>query len=160
MMKHCRFTAREAIGWMRVCRPGSVIGPQQQFLEQIQTRMWTDGDSMRRVRELPLAAEGSRLAAAQAAAAAAARANASQQQYQQQQQTVWSATGLAVPPHHRGSAGGMTHVSGGGSDAVDASGSIRSSNNSSNNNISNGRSGQGATNRSVRPQSAPATLAT
>jgi len=33
MMKHHGFTAAEAIGWTRVCRPGSVIGPQQQFLE-------------------------------------------------------------------------------------------------------------------------------
>ena len=32
MMKHHGFTAREAIGWLRIVRPGSVIGPQQQFL--------------------------------------------------------------------------------------------------------------------------------
>jgi hypothetical protein len=32
IMKHHRFTAREAIGWLRIVRPGSVIGPQQQFL--------------------------------------------------------------------------------------------------------------------------------
>ena len=40
MMKHYRITAAEAIGWLRICRPGSVIGPQQQFLEDIQARMW------------------------------------------------------------------------------------------------------------------------
>ena len=33
-------TAAEAIGWLRICRPGSVIGPQQQYLEEIQSRMW------------------------------------------------------------------------------------------------------------------------
>jgi cell division cycle 14 len=33
MMKHYKFTAREAMGWLRVCRPGSVIGPQQQYRE-------------------------------------------------------------------------------------------------------------------------------
>ena len=30
------FTAAEAIGYVRVMRPGSIIGPQQQFLEQLQ----------------------------------------------------------------------------------------------------------------------------
>ena len=29
MMKHYGFTANECIGWLRVARPGSVIGPQQ-----------------------------------------------------------------------------------------------------------------------------------
>ena len=32
MMQHHGFTAREAMGWLRIVRPGSVIGPQQQFL--------------------------------------------------------------------------------------------------------------------------------
>jgi cell division cycle 14 len=32
MMKHDGFTAREAMGWLRIVRPGSVIGPQQDFL--------------------------------------------------------------------------------------------------------------------------------
>ena len=32
-MKHFGFTAREVIGWFRICRPGSVLGPQQQFME-------------------------------------------------------------------------------------------------------------------------------
>ena len=32
MMKHHGFTAREAMGWLRIVRPGSVIGKQQQFL--------------------------------------------------------------------------------------------------------------------------------
>ncbi|MEQ2210074.1 Dual specificity protein phosphatase cdc14ab, partial [Xenoophorus captivus] len=34
LMKHYRFTAAEAIAWIRICRPGSVIGPQQNFLEE------------------------------------------------------------------------------------------------------------------------------
>ena len=29
----------EAIAWLRICRPGSVIGPQQQYLERMQDRM-------------------------------------------------------------------------------------------------------------------------
>jgi len=34
MMKHYGFTAEEAMGYIRVCRPGSVIGPQQHYLLQ------------------------------------------------------------------------------------------------------------------------------
>ncbi|GKY96240.1 hypothetical protein MPSEU_000583800 [Mayamaea pseudoterrestris] len=44
LMKHYRFTASEAIGWMRICRPGMVIGPQQHFLHQIEQSMWQEGD--------------------------------------------------------------------------------------------------------------------
>ena len=32
MMKHHGFSAREAMGWLRIVRPGSVIGEQQDFL--------------------------------------------------------------------------------------------------------------------------------
>ncbi|XP_050357052.1 dual specificity protein phosphatase CDC14A-like [Nymphalis io] len=48
MMKHHGFTAREAIAWLRVCRPGSVIGHQQWFLENIQPRMHALGEAYRR----------------------------------------------------------------------------------------------------------------
>ncbi|KAL0859544.1 hypothetical protein ABMA27_010688 [Loxostege sticticalis] len=48
MMKHHGFTAREAIAWLRVCRPGSVIGHQQWFLENIQPRMHAEGEAYRR----------------------------------------------------------------------------------------------------------------
>jgi len=47
LMKHYRMTAKECIGWMRICRPGMVIGPQQQFLERLQGTMWAEGDAMR-----------------------------------------------------------------------------------------------------------------
>lgn len=47
MMKHYKFTAKEAIGWMRICRPGMVIGPQQHFLEDIEKQMWYEGEIMR-----------------------------------------------------------------------------------------------------------------
>jgi len=47
IMKHFKFTAAEVIGWMRICRPGMVIGPQQNFLEDLQDRMWYEGDVMR-----------------------------------------------------------------------------------------------------------------
>lgn len=47
MMKHYKMTAKEVIGWMRICRPGMVIGPQQHFLADIQNIMWQEGDVFR-----------------------------------------------------------------------------------------------------------------
>ncbi|XP_059490991.1 dual specificity protein phosphatase CDC14C isoform X2 [Neocloeon triangulifer] len=40
LMKHYEFTALEAIAWIRICRPGSIIGHQQLWLQQKQTEMW------------------------------------------------------------------------------------------------------------------------
>mmetsp|Transcript_86720 Transcript_86720/g.269601 ORF Transcript_86720/g.269601 Transcript_86720/m.269601 type:complete len:528 (+) Transcript_86720:53-1636(+) len=40
VMKHYRFPSRAFIGWARICRPGSVLGPQQQFLVDMQDRMF------------------------------------------------------------------------------------------------------------------------
>lgn len=34
IVKHWSFTAVEAIAWIRICRPGSVIGTQQQWLTE------------------------------------------------------------------------------------------------------------------------------
>ncbi|KAH7291860.1 hypothetical protein KP509_29G038800 [Ceratopteris richardii] len=50
LMRNFRFTANEAIGYLRVLRPGSVIGPQQHFLRDMQSRMWKAGDTLRRQR--------------------------------------------------------------------------------------------------------------
>lgn len=47
IMKHYQFTAEELIGWLRIVRPGSIIGPQQQYMQSIQHRMWQDGEVMR-----------------------------------------------------------------------------------------------------------------
>ncbi|XP_072538021.1 dual specificity protein phosphatase CDC14B isoform X5 [Salminus brasiliensis] len=47
MMKHFRLTAAEAIAWIRICRPGSVIGPQQNFIEDKQSSLWAEGDLYR-----------------------------------------------------------------------------------------------------------------
>jgi len=47
LMKHYRLSAKDVIGWMRICRPGMVIGPQQQFLANIQSIMWQEGDMVR-----------------------------------------------------------------------------------------------------------------
>uniref|UniRef100_A0A3B5A264 protein-tyrosine-phosphatase n=1 Tax=Stegastes partitus TaxID=144197 RepID=A0A3B5A264_9TELE len=52
LMKHFRFTAAEAIAWIRICRPGSVIGPQQNFLEEKQHSLWVQGDVHRSKQKL------------------------------------------------------------------------------------------------------------
>lgn len=48
IMKHFRFTAAEALGWIRIARPGSIIGPQQHFMEEKQASMWVQGDIYRK----------------------------------------------------------------------------------------------------------------
>lgn len=47
IMKHYKFTAAETIAWIRICRPGSVIGPQQDYLVDKQAWLWTQGDLFR-----------------------------------------------------------------------------------------------------------------
>jgi len=54
----------EVIGWLRICRPGSIIGPQQHFMKEIERPMWAAGDAYRRRQK--------KINAAAAAAAAAA----------------------------------------------------------------------------------------
>ncbi|KEG07225.1 tyrosine phosphatase [Trypanosoma grayi] len=39
IMQHYGLTARESIGWIRLCRPGSVMGVQQVFLERFERRL-------------------------------------------------------------------------------------------------------------------------
>ena len=46
-MKHYRFPARAFIGYIRICRPGSILGPQQTFLLQEQDKYFKIGDQYR-----------------------------------------------------------------------------------------------------------------
>ena len=46
-MKHYRFPARAFIGYIRICRPGSFLGPQQAFLLQEQDKYFKIGDQYR-----------------------------------------------------------------------------------------------------------------
>ena len=46
-MKHYRFPARAFIGYIRICRPGSILGPQQAFLVQEQDKYFKLGDEYR-----------------------------------------------------------------------------------------------------------------
>ncbi|CAK1591175.1 unnamed protein product [Parnassius mnemosyne] len=48
LIKHYRMTSHEAIGWMRICRPGSVIGQQQEWLEQLEPWLIKQGNLYRR----------------------------------------------------------------------------------------------------------------
>uniref|UniRef100_A0A0A9XW90 protein-tyrosine-phosphatase n=1 Tax=Lygus hesperus TaxID=30085 RepID=A0A0A9XW90_LYGHE len=47
LMKQYRMTASEAIAWMRICRPGCVIGQQQTWLETKQPWAWRQGNIYR-----------------------------------------------------------------------------------------------------------------
>lgn len=38
-MKHYGFHAPDFIGWIRLARPGSILGPQQHFLIEIEKLM-------------------------------------------------------------------------------------------------------------------------
>ena len=66
------------IGYIRVCRPGSVIGPQQNFVKEIQALMWHEGEVYRAAQGPipPMPVWGPARAAAAAAATAAASASA------------------------------------------------------------------------------------
>ena len=39
MVKHYNYSVNEAIAWHRICRPGSVVGPQQQYLASIESKL-------------------------------------------------------------------------------------------------------------------------
>jgi len=47
-MKHWGMPARAFIGWNRICRPGSILGPQQQYLLDMESEMFQAGASIRR----------------------------------------------------------------------------------------------------------------
>ena len=47
LMKHFGFSGTEFIAWARLCRPGSVLGPQQQFLVDIENICWNWGIKFR-----------------------------------------------------------------------------------------------------------------
>jgi cell division cycle 14 len=47
-MKHYGFPAAPFIGWIRVARPGSILGPQQNYLNQIESRYMAQGGNSKR----------------------------------------------------------------------------------------------------------------
>jgi len=54
IMKHYQWTAQEFIAWVRICRPGSVIGPQQLFLMDQESVMLLEGGMWRKARGIVL----------------------------------------------------------------------------------------------------------
>ncbi len=52
-MKHFHFPAEAFIGYIRIVRPGSILGPQQQFLCEIQNIMFTKGIEYRKINGIP-----------------------------------------------------------------------------------------------------------
>ncbi len=46
LMKHHHFSAADVIAWLRIVRPGSVIGIQQHYLKDMQPRMFKAGESI------------------------------------------------------------------------------------------------------------------
>lgn len=49
IMKHYRWPANEIIAWLRICRPGSVIGPQQIYLTNMQNELFRRGEEYHRI---------------------------------------------------------------------------------------------------------------
>ena len=47
-MKHYKFPAAAFIGYIRICRPGSILGPQQQFLCKEEEKYFAKGDEYRK----------------------------------------------------------------------------------------------------------------
>ena len=47
IMKHWRWAAHETIAWLRICRPGSIIGHQQEWMEEKQAEMWLQGTNIK-----------------------------------------------------------------------------------------------------------------
>ena len=70
MMRKWKFTGRECIGYIRVMRPGSILGPQQEYLVEMEQEMWALGDpdiAPSRAQRTLAAAGGKRLSAAEEA---------------------------------------------------------------------------------------------
>jgi cell division cycle 14 len=43
MVKHLGYSVRESVAWHRVCRPGAIVGPQQQYLCSIEDKLKSEG---------------------------------------------------------------------------------------------------------------------
>ena len=47
-MKHYGFPPADFIGWIRIARPGSILGPQQQYLCNMDEKMMKAGGQAKR----------------------------------------------------------------------------------------------------------------
>lgn len=48
VMKHIGFPPADFIGWIRIARPGSILGPQQQYLNNMDDKMMKAGGAAKR----------------------------------------------------------------------------------------------------------------
>ena len=48
IMKHIGFPPADFIGWIRIARPGSILGPQQQYLCNMDDKMMKAGGAAKR----------------------------------------------------------------------------------------------------------------
>ena len=48
-MKHYGFPPADFIGWIRIARPGSILGPQQQYLCNMDDKMMKAGGAAKRL---------------------------------------------------------------------------------------------------------------
>jgi cell division cycle 14 len=48
VMKHIGFPPADFIGWIRIARPGSILGPQQQYLNNMDEKMMKAGGAAKR----------------------------------------------------------------------------------------------------------------
>lgn len=54
MMKHYRFCASDLIGWIRILRPGSILGPQQQYLLTMQKQIFRESENSPLFNNMPI----------------------------------------------------------------------------------------------------------
>ena len=47
-MKHVGFPPADFIGWIRIARPGSILGPQQQYMNNMDDKMMKAGGAAKR----------------------------------------------------------------------------------------------------------------
>ena len=108
MMKHHGFSARAAMGWLRIVRPGSVIGAQQQFLCDSEAAIRAAGEAYRlrggAAVRLPAGATLAELDAFIASASSAADARAAA--------VLWRSEGAAVGGEAGGGADGREELAG------------------------------------------------
>jgi cell division cycle 14 len=81
-MKNHLFPARQFIAWNRICRPGSILGPQQQFLVDMQHDMFQAGLAARGLQHRELVPANCRDPAMESAGAMRAKNQSSAEQFE------------------------------------------------------------------------------
>jgi protein-tyrosine phosphatase len=104
LMRNHGFTAREAMGWLRIMRPGSVIGEQQRFLCDFEARAAPRAAPRADRRATPratAAAAGITYGVRRSASGARRPAGSSESQYASHQHKSTQLNGTPKPPRVR-----------------------------------------------------------